>query len=105
VNRVELLDGNPMLANVAIAAVKQWQYKPLLANGKPVINFVVVVSIREGREGPLASESPRIAACWKSGTPDRRASESESVRKGKGPTSVGPLVPQPLLALATEDRP
>ena len=48
VNRVELLDGNPMLANVAIAAVKQWQYKPLLANGKPVINFVVVVSFGKG---------------------------------------------------------
>ena len=48
VDRVELIDGNPMLAEAAIAAVKQWQYKPLLANGKPVVNFVVVVSFGKG---------------------------------------------------------
>ena len=47
VDRVELIDGNPMLAKAAMA-VKQWQYKPLLANGKPVVNFVVVVSFGKG---------------------------------------------------------
>jgi anaerobic magnesium-protoporphyrin IX monomethyl ester cyclase len=48
VERVELIDGNPELAEAATAAVKQWQYQTLLAKGKPVVNFVVVVSFGKG---------------------------------------------------------
>ena len=36
VTSLRLVNGNPMLANAAIDAVKQWRYKPFLLNGQPV---------------------------------------------------------------------
>ncbi len=33
---LQLISGHPMLAPVAIEAVKQWKYKPYLLNGEPV---------------------------------------------------------------------
>ena len=33
---LDLVTGHPMLASAAIDAVKQWQYKPYLLNGKPI---------------------------------------------------------------------
>jgi protein TonB len=33
---VQLLSGHPLLASAAMAAVKQWVYKPALRDGKPV---------------------------------------------------------------------
>ena len=33
---LDLVTGHPMLAPAAIDAVKQWQYKPYLLNGKPI---------------------------------------------------------------------
>jgi TonB family protein len=49
VDHVTLIDGNPMLAAAATGAVKQWRYQPLLVEGQPVVNFVVIVSF--GRTG------------------------------------------------------
>lgn len=49
VESVEVIDGNPLLAGAATAAVKQWRYRPLVAQGNPVLKFVVVVSF--GRAG------------------------------------------------------
>jgi protein TonB len=47
VKDVKVESGNPLLRNAAIAAVKQWVYKPTLLNGVPVeaetrisLNFV-----------------------------------------------------------------
>lgn len=47
VKDVKVLQGHPLLRNAAIAAVKQWVYKPTLLNGVPVeaetrisLNFV-----------------------------------------------------------------
>jgi protein TonB len=34
--RLQVISGHPMLAPAAIAAVKQWKYKPYLLNGEPV---------------------------------------------------------------------
>jgi TonB family protein len=48
VERVEVIDGNPLLAEAATTAVKQWRYRPLLVNGKPVVTFVTVVSFGKG---------------------------------------------------------
>jgi protein TonB len=42
VQRVKSLNGNPLLANSAIDAVKKWKFRPFLANGKPT---VVVVTL------------------------------------------------------------
>jgi TonB family protein len=51
VERVEVIDGNPLLAEAATTAVKKWRYQPLLANGKPVVNFVVAISF--GKRGKV----------------------------------------------------
>lgn len=36
VQQLQLVSGHPLLASAAIAAVKQWRYKPFLLNGQPV---------------------------------------------------------------------
>jgi len=48
VEQVEVVDGNPLLAELATAAVKQWRYRPLLVKGNPVVRFVVVISFGKG---------------------------------------------------------
>lgn len=48
VDRVDLIDGHPLLAEAAASAVRQWRYRPLLVKGKPVVKFVVVVSFGKG---------------------------------------------------------
>jgi len=40
-----------LLAEAATTAVRQWRYQPLLVQGKPVLNFVVVVSF--GKDGKV----------------------------------------------------
>jgi TonB family protein len=51
VNRVELIDGNPLLADSAMAAVGQWRYRPLVLGGQPVLKLVVLVSF--GKDGKV----------------------------------------------------
>ena len=36
IKELELISGHPMLAPAAIAAVKQWHYRPFLLNGEPI---------------------------------------------------------------------
>lgn len=36
IRAVNALDGEPVLTAAATAAVKQWQYRPVVLNGKPV---------------------------------------------------------------------
>jgi TonB family protein len=48
VEQVNVIDGNPLLVEAAIHAVKQWRYKPLIKRGIPVVKLVVVVSFEEG---------------------------------------------------------
>ena len=44
VEKVEVVRGHPLLAEAAVAAVKQWRYAPTLLNGKPVpVAFTVTV--------------------------------------------------------------
>jgi TonB family protein len=51
VEQASFIDGNPLLAEAATNAVKQWKYKPLLVGGKPVLKFVVVLSF--GKRGKV----------------------------------------------------
>src|SRR5215467_3558750 len=44
VEDVAVIKGDPLLANAATDAVKQWKYHPLVVNGKPVNKFVVVLT-------------------------------------------------------------
>ncbi|HTC57794.1 MAG TPA: energy transducer TonB [Candidatus Sulfotelmatobacter sp.] len=44
---LDLVTGHPMLAPAAIDAVKQWQYKPYLLNGKPIeVDTQITVNFR-----------------------------------------------------------
>ena len=51
VKEVGVIDGEPVLANAAVIAVKQWRYRPLVVQGKAVNQFVVVVSF--GKNGKV----------------------------------------------------
>jgi TonB family protein len=46
--QTSVIDGNPLLAKAAISAVKKWRYRPLLVDGKPVLKFVVLISLDKG---------------------------------------------------------
>jgi len=47
VEKLTLVSGHPLLAPAAIAAVKQWKYKPYLLNGQPVkIETQIVVNFQ-----------------------------------------------------------
>jgi TonB family protein len=48
---VGVIDGDPVLAEAAVSAVKQWRYRPLVVKGKAVDQFVVVVSF--GKNGKV----------------------------------------------------
>jgi TonB family protein len=50
VKNVNVVDGDPLLNNAAIDAVKQWKYRPLTVNSKPVNNFLVVVTFYKNRK-------------------------------------------------------
>ncbi|HTC92986.1 MAG TPA: energy transducer TonB [Terriglobales bacterium] len=41
---VAVIQGDPQLAHAATDAVKQWKYRPLVVNGKPVNKLVVVLT-------------------------------------------------------------
>ena len=51
VQRLQLVNGNPLLAPAAIEAVKKWRYKPFLLNGQAVeieTTVTVTFSVRSG---------------------------------------------------------
>ncbi len=51
---VHVLQGNPLLTDAAVAAVRQWRYQPLLLNGMPtafVLNVTVSFSFAPSRAG------------------------------------------------------
>jgi len=54
VHSVHVLDGHPLLASAAVAAVKQWRYTPTLLNGRPVEVVVNIdVPFGEGARQPV----------------------------------------------------
>jgi periplasmic protein TonB len=47
IKELELLSGHPMLAPAAIAAVRQWHYRPFLLNGEPIeVETTVIVTFQ-----------------------------------------------------------
>ncbi|MGZ4811394.1 MAG: energy transducer TonB, partial [Terriglobales bacterium] len=47
VKEVRIVSGLPMFTQSAVAAVKQWQYKPYVLNGQPVeIESTVTVNFK-----------------------------------------------------------
>jgi radical SAM superfamily enzyme YgiQ (UPF0313 family)/nucleoid-associated protein YgaU len=50
VEKVEVVDGDAVLAEAAVSAVKQWKYRPLVAQGTAVDKFVVVVTFGKNRK-------------------------------------------------------
>ena len=51
VEEVEVIDADPVLAEAAVSAVKQWKYRPLVVKGTAVDKFVVVVTF--GKNGKV----------------------------------------------------
>ena len=51
VEDASVVDGDPVLANAAMGAVRQWRYRPLLVDGKPVLKFLVLVSFNKRGKG------------------------------------------------------
>jgi len=50
VAEASVIEGDPLLAEAATSAVKQWRYRPLVVQRQPVVKFVVVVSFsKKGR--------------------------------------------------------
>lgn len=47
VQRVNVIEGDPLRNNAATDAVKQWKYQPLTVNGKLVKQFVVVLTFEK----------------------------------------------------------
>ena len=48
ITNLQLVSGHPWLVPAAIAAVKQWRYKPYLLNGQPVeveTTIIVIFSL------------------------------------------------------------
>ena len=48
IEKLQVLTGHPMLVTAAVAAVRQWRYRPYILNGEPVeveteimVNFVL----------------------------------------------------------------
>jgi protein TonB len=50
VKSVTVLRGHPLFDEAAVAAVKQWRYRPLLLNGEPT-DFIVAVTCRFNLQG------------------------------------------------------
>jgi TonB family protein len=51
VQKVNVIEGDPLLNTAATDAVKQWKYRPLTVHGKPVNNFVLVLTF--GKNGKV----------------------------------------------------
>jgi periplasmic protein TonB len=47
VQEVKLIEGDPLLADAATAAVKQWKYHPRMVHGKLVNSIVVVLTFEK----------------------------------------------------------
>ena len=48
VAQASVIDGAPLLTDAAASAVKQWRYRPLAVDGKPILKFVVAISFSKG---------------------------------------------------------
>lgn len=48
VEAVHVIDGPSELADAAVAAIKQWRYRPLVVKGKAIDEFIVVISFDRG---------------------------------------------------------
>jgi periplasmic protein TonB len=51
ITNLQLVSGHPMLVPAALAAVREWRYKPYLLNGQPVeveTTITVIFSLQEG---------------------------------------------------------
>jgi outer membrane biosynthesis protein TonB len=47
VKEVKVIEGNPLLDEAAIGAVRQWKYTPLTVNGELVKRAVVVLTFEK----------------------------------------------------------
>jgi TonB family protein len=93
VKTLSAISGHPLLVEAAMTAVKQWQYKPTIVNGKPVevittidVNFTLAPCNDPGcssgdqtppANGSTATASKRIEGLWESAQKGDKAALSE----------------------------
>lgn len=86
---LDLVSGHPMLAPAAIAAVKQWKYRPYLLNGEPVeVDTQILINFTLDGSGGAA---PNDAA---SSTPPSGDSAAQALSAAGGTVTSTPAAPR-----------
>jgi TonB family protein len=106
IESIELVSGHPLLAPAALAAVKQWKYKPFLVNGGPVevstqiqVNFQLSgnpspgSSPEETQEGSSAGNVPAPVPAQPSSAAPQSVRVSSGVMLGFLESRVNPIYP------------
>ncbi len=96
VESVEVISGDPILAKAAVAAAKNWKFKPFIKNGKPTavfakfpFDFAFAENIRDEKVPAVEGETAASAI----GEAPKRVRVSSGVSMGMLVHKVGPIYP------------
>ena len=100
VESAEIVSGDPVFADAAVKAVKQWKFKPFLKNGQPVkvstklpFNFAFSENVRVEKLPADAENAAAIANPPASGDAPKRVRISQGVTQGLLLYKVAPVYP------------
>lgn len=100
VESVEVISGDPVLADAAVDAVKKWKFKPFIKNGKPVkvstklpMDFAFVDQIHREKVPPAAGDATRDTTPAAGGDAPKRVRVSAGVTTGLLVYKVQPIYP------------
>jgi len=99
VENVEVISGDPVLADAAVRAVKKWKFKPFIKNGKPVkvatklpIDFAFAGPIHKEKV-PHVEENAATGATVAGGEAPKRVRVASGVTTGLLVYKVQPIYP------------
>ncbi len=100
VESAEIISGDPVFADAAVKAVKQWKFKPFLKNGQPVkvstklpFNFAFSENVHVEKLPPAAENAPAISNPPASSEAPERVRISQGVTQGLLLYKVAPVYP------------
>jgi TonB family protein len=100
VESAEVISGDPVLADAAIKAVKQWKFKPFLKNGKPAkvstkqaFNFAFSGDVSETKAPPEDESHDSVAGTPSGSEAPKRVRVSVGVTRGLLTYKVAPVYP------------